>query len=217
MRSLSIFLPALFSFGFITGVIALGESSKVKEKSYLVDRLDESNCRYASFELITNLLSKRQSKILVELGTARNGDQNFRWDGGSTIIFANWAKDNQAKLYSVDYDIDAINRAKDATRNYSENVEFVHEDSLTFLDQFEEPIDFIYFDSSDYDIQNPESAQIHHFNELNLALPKLNEGSIIMIDDCDLAGGGRGKYTIDFLVQQGWRVVYRGYQVILVK
>ena len=49
-----------------------------------------------------DLMTKNGSKILVETGVARHGLNKSKSDGASTIIFGLYAKNNGAKLYSVD-------------------------------------------------------------------------------------------------------------------
>jgi hypothetical protein len=78
-------------------------------------------------------------------------------------------------------------------------------------------IDFIYLDSYDYELNNPIGSQLHHLKEIEAAHPFLRESSVIMIDDCDLPEGGKGKFAIEFLLERGWRVVKKQYQVILAR
>ena len=75
----------------------------------------------------------------------------------------------------------------------------------------------MYLDSLDYDLDNPLPAQEHCFNEIKAAYEKLTDDSIILIDDCNLPGGGKGKLAIEWLVDQGWVLLIYKYQAILVK
>ncbi len=186
-------------------------------QTYIENRLQSNDKRYNSVQCALRLLKQKNAKILVETGTARDGDTNFNWDGGSTIIFGNWAMDFSAILYSVDNDLDAVEQARNATLKYATNVQIVHSDSLAFIEEFNQPIDFLYLDSYDYDVKNPEPSKQHHLKEMMLAYPKLHDNSIVMIDDCDLPGGGKGEYIIQFLTERGWKIAYDGYQVVLVK
>jgi hypothetical protein len=58
---------------------------------------------------------------------------------------------------------------------------------------------------------------MHHLKEIQAAYSCLKEDSIIMIDDCDLPGGGKGALVIEYLCARGWVPVMSKYQVILVK
>lgn len=151
----------------------------------------------------------------METGTARAGAQNFIGEGGSTIIFGDWATQNDAKRYSVDISPEAVFKARNAVRNYVNHVEIVWVDSILFLANFNQPIDFLYLDSYDFDFNNPFPSQHHHLLEIEAAYPQLHENSIVMIDDCGLPYGGKGKLIIPYLLERGWKIVFNGYQVIL--
>lgn len=207
------FLIALSCF-FGVPVEAPAATIKGNEK-YLEGRLWHADKRFASYLLVLGLLELRQAKILVETGTARNGNLNFGGDGGSTIIFGHWASQNQAKLYSVDIDPKAVINSQAVVQVYGEHVEVICADSLGFLANFDQPIDFLYLDSYDFEYNNPLPSQQHHLYELENAYSKLHKNSIIMIDDCDLPHGGKGRLAIDYLLERGWKIVFKGYQVIL--
>ena len=96
------------------------------------------------------------------------------------------------------------------------NLHFVCSDSVSFLQNFGKTIDFLYLDSYDFDVDNPFPSQHHHLLEISAAYPFLNENSIVLIDDCDLPHGGKGKLAIQFLMQRGWQVLMSGYQVLLI-
>lgn len=163
-----------------------------------------------------NLLTERKARILLETGTARYGAENFAGDGGSTIIFSEWAQNNQATLYSVDISQEYLTNAKEALDSRVATV-FVESDSVEFLEKFDRSIDFLYLDSYDYEYGNVLPSQLHHLNEIVAAYPHLHEHSIVMVDDCDLPHGGKGKFVINFLIARGWKVIADKYQVILVR
>ncbi len=47
-------------------------------------------------------------------------------------------------------------------------------------------------------------------------LRHLHEQSVILIDDCGLPHGGKGKLAIEFLKDQGWILLKEGYQTLLI-
>ncbi len=163
------------------------------------------------------MLKQRNAKVLVETGTARLGDRNCRGDGCSTVIFGDWAKQNNAILHSVDIDPKAISAAITATRSFGAHVQPTCGDSVEFLENFPATIDFLYLDSYDFDFANPLPSQLHHKKEIIAAYPHLAENCVVMIDDCDLPHGGKGKYIIEYLLSLDWKIIYSGYQVILVR
>lgn len=96
-------------------------------------------------------------------------------------------------------------------------VVLVCSDSVRYLKSFGKQIDFLYLDSFDYDFNNPSPSQRHHLREIIAAYPWLTKESIVMIDDCDLAGGGKGVLVISYLINRGWKIAMQGYQVIMVQ
>ncbi len=182
---------------------------------YLQNRIPEENFRHNSFLLALKLMSSMDAKVIVETGTARGGLQECLSNGCSTLIFAHWASDNNAVVYSVDINEDAIKVAENCVEQYSNHVQFIHSDSVQLLSNFNQPIDFLYLDSYDYDINNPRPSQLHHLKEIKAAYPWLHEKSIIMIDDCNLPKGGKGKLVINYLKKRNWKVIFSNYQVIL--
>ena len=66
------------------------------------------NFRFKSFEFALNEAAKRKHKIIVETGVARGKIKFFlfskiNWkDGMSTMIFSDYAKYHDGKLYSCD-------------------------------------------------------------------------------------------------------------------
>ncbi len=185
--------------------------------TYLEGRLPSSNGRYETFKTALQLLSKRNVKTIVETGTARCGDTNFDGDGGSTILFGHWATAHQAKMYSVDISPRHLEIARAVTKPYWNNLELALDDSVHFLKHFNGTIDFLYLDSYDYDENNPLPPQEHALKEVLAAYDKLTDTSIIMIDDCNIPGGGKGKKAIEFLENVGWKRIVNRHQVILIK
>jgi len=173
--------------------------------------------RNNGFHTVLRLMRERNVHLVVETGTARGGHMAFTGDGGFTIIFGLWASLNKAHLYSVDISAQGIENAKTMVKPYMDYITFVEDDSVHFLKEFDQTIDFLYLDSFDYEKNNPLPSQEHHLKEIEAAYDKLKPESIVMIDDCDLPGGGKGKLVINFLTARGWKVVFKSYQVILVR
>ncbi len=184
-------------------------------EKYLDNRIQVNDKRYGSFLFCLELLQERNAQVLVETGTARWGEGCYWGDGGSTVIFGQWAFDHHVQLYSVDISSRAINNAKHATKPYAENIHFIRGDSVEFLEDFNQPLDFLYLDSFDFVKNDPDPSQQHHLREIIAAYPCLHQNSLVMIDDCHLPYGGKGKLVIEFLLSEGWEVLYDGYQTIL--
>lgn len=186
---------------------------------YLSGRIDSSNGRYKTFTEVLKLMDERHVRIIVETGTERwqKPEYCFDGDGGSTIIFAHWATQNNATMCSVDINETHLQYCDANTRPYSSHLKLIWSDSVAFLHSFPEPIDFLYLDSYDYDENHPLPAQQHCLQEILAAENKLTSSSIIMIDDCNIPGGGKGFLAIQYLLSKGWVLHKNHHQVILLK
>ncbi|MDE3055593.1 MAG: class I SAM-dependent methyltransferase [Verrucomicrobiota bacterium] len=184
---------------------------------YLKNRHPINSHRYSTFHQALQLLTERNAKVVVETGTSRFGSNGFIGDGGSTIIFGDWACHNSALLYTVDISSSNMDQSKNASTPYSNNIRYIVSDSISFLKSFPEKIDFLYLDSYDYEVGNPHPSQNHHLKEIQAAYPNLHDNSVVMIDDCSLPKGGKGFLVIPYLIERGWKIIANSYQVILVK
>ena len=169
-----------------------------------------------------NMMTDSGVSVLVETGVARHGLGYSKSDGASTILFGIYAKNNGAKLYSVDINPDNIAECRKTIdkMNLSSNVELNVADSIEYLKAFPHKVDFLYLDSYDYNRNKPEiikGSQAHHLKEIKAIEKKLHENSIILIDDCKLPGGGKGKSAIQYLQSNGWKILMNNYQVLLKK
>ncbi len=120
-------------------------------------------------------------------------------------------------MFSVDINETHVSYAQNNTTEFLPNLSIVCGDSVTFLEAFPQQIDFLYLDSYDYDVYNPNPAQQHCLNEVLAAENKLTSDSIVMIDDCNIPGGGKGKLAIQYLLNKGWYLYQNRHQVILLK
>ena len=91
------------------------------------------------------------------------------------------------------------------------------QDSVAFLREFPNKIDVLYLDS--LDTTEPGHAD-HCVKEFEAAQPQLHHRSIVVIDDTPWNAGafvGKGARLVPQLLEQGWRILYAGYQVVLSK
>jgi hypothetical protein len=171
---------------------------------------------------VLRLMEERDATTLLETGVARMGLEKSKGDGASTIVFGLWAKQRGAHLYSVDIDPEATERAGQAVdkMELSENVTLVTSDSVAYLDEFTDTVDFLYLDSYDYhktDTAIQTASQEHHLKEIKAIEGCLHDDTVILIDDCGQPNGGKGKLVIERLTANGWKVHMSEYQVILVR
>ena len=178
--------------------------------------------RRVTFAKTLKLLDKRNAKMIIETGTSRLGLQNTKGDGAATIVFGKWAQQNNAKMHSVDISEDSVTGSQNEINKQDlNNTVTIHlNDSLEFLKTFEDPVDFLYLDSYDYsktDTDIQVKSQEHHLKEFKLIENKLHDNSIILIDDCGLPGGGKGKTVVEYMLKKNWKVLIDAYQILLVK
>ena len=87
---------------------------------------------------------------------------------------------------------------------------------VVFLNSFTEKIDFLYMDH----METSEEAAILHFLDAKLVVDKnlISENGIILIDDIgpDIIGG-KGKYSIPYLLDNGYKIVMHEYQVLMIR
>ena len=214
------FLLALIVVAVAAAVIR--KLVRYKTLAPLLPRTYNFGKRRDTLREVLRLLDERGAKTLLETGVARMGLEKSKGDGASTIVFGLWAKQNDAHLYSVDIDPEATERAGQAVAkmDLSDSVTLVTSDSVAYLDEFTDMVDFLYLDSYDYhktDTAIQTASQAHHLKEIEAIEGCLHEDTVILIDDCDMPNGGKGKLVIERLTANGWKVHMSEYQVILVK
>ena len=217
-------LPLLVTLFVGTWAVAyfIYRKSRWKTLEPLLPKAYNFGKRQKTFRRALELLDERSSTCLIETGVARYGLRNSKSDGASTAVFGLWAKTNNASLYSVDISPESINGAREAVEELGllEHVKLVTGDSVQFLENFTDHVDFLYLDSYDYD-KHDESTQIasqdHHLKEFKAIEDQLGSDSVVLIDDCDLPGGGKGKMVIEYMTRNGWQVDTGAYQVLLTK
>ncbi len=177
--------------------------------------------RRITFQKVLDLLDKTQAKVIVETGTSRSGLQGAKGDGAATIVFGKWAKENDAFMHSVDISEDSVKGSQTEvdTQNLGNHVRVYLSDSLIFLKEFDQQVDFLYLDSYDYskDLEVQVKSQEHHLKEFKAIEDRLHENTIVLIDDCRLPNGGKGKTTIEYMLKNDWKIALDAYQVLLVR
>lgn len=190
-------------------------SAEITAESALGGLLGRCDKRYPTFHLALDIAHKRGFENIVETGTARNGASNCGGDGCSTVVFSRFASDKPIHVASVDINPDSVRESQQAVAEFPGTTVF-ESDSVAFLKSFSGPIDLLYLDSYDYEPSNPQPSQDHHLKEIIAAYDKLHEDSVVMVDDCELPGGGKCRLVELFLSELGWRTIMKGYQIVMV-
>lgn len=207
----------------LLGVIGFFFGKWVKHKSlypFMPFRHDFRK-RRDSFRLTMKLMAKADAKVIVETGTSREGLRGAKSNGAATIVFGKWAKENGGFVHSVDINQESVKNAQTEVdrQGLSEVVKIHLSDSVQFLSNFEKSVDLLYLDSYDYssDVEVQKKSQEHHLKEFKAIEDRLHKNSIVLIDDCDLPNGGKGKLVIKYMLKNDWKIVLDAYQVLLVR
>ena len=176
------------------------------------------NIRFKSFGETFRICLERNHKTIVETGTARGKTKFFfvkkyNWkDGMSTPMFAEYAKFVNGTLHTCDISEENINNAKRFTKGYSNYIKFYTQDSLVFLQNFNNNIDLLYLDSLDG--HDPVAASEHQLKEAKISIKKLHEKSLILLDD----KGSKTNLSINFFLNSDFKIIFEtDYQVLLSK
>lgn len=204
--------------------------------------------RHPTIKAALNLLLQNNGTNIVETGCCRFPED---WGAGlSTVMFGDFCKHYDKKLYTVDLSAENINTCKNLTKEYSDNISYHVNDSVDFLTSFDQTIDFLYLDSYDYpygellelyggktnidkaieilgsmsdeEIVDKHGAiiagsQEHCLKELLAALPHMHDKTPILIDDCALPGGGKGRTAKDWLLANRYVCILDLYQTLWIK
>ena len=175
-----------------------------------------SNSRYWTFHTALSILAQRDRVPLI----IETGCQRLKEDVGagmSTSIFGEYCLRYGGKLYTVDLFPNHLDICKACTKKYASHIEYVLSDSVAWLKESAVgAADLIYFDSLDYPISpdglsctsNEEAlkSQQHCLNEFLAAeeSSKIDDRTLILIDDNQLPGGGKPRLLKQHLSQAGW-------------
>lgn len=168
--------------------------------------------RTKTLELLFWWLKDRRAPLVLETGTIR-AEEDYS-AGFFTYICGLFLKHHGGLLASVELDKDKADFARKWTKGLPVKVWTQH--SHDFLTRYDgPPLDAIYLDSCDTDF--PEHAS-NCLEEAKLALPHLAKDGMVLIDDTPNKAGvwhGKGSLAIPWLLENGFRVVFAGYQVLL--
>ncbi|GJQ28595.1 MAG: hypothetical protein HBSAPP03_04790 [Phycisphaerae bacterium] len=165
-----------------------------------------------------DLLKKLGGKTIVEIGCMRqpltHELDEFNPvccnDGHSTAF---WAMTGLA-VHSVDIDPACCQVAAE-TCGACPNVSIYCADGIEFLRQFSGVIDLLYLDAWDAIEGIPYAEK--HLEAFQVARPKLARRSLILIDDTDVAFGGKGRQAIPAIIRDGYDLLFVGRQTLLLR
>lgn len=158
-------------------------------------------------------------------------DDYNKWDwsaGCFTMLFSECLKHHDFKLHTVDLMKNHIDRNKIMTKNYKNIVHHVasSEDFLNNYDINQGKLDLIYLDTGDMTpIENTAQLQLREA-KIIVERDLLNDNGILLIDDVrnltpklhgEESNYGKAKYSIPYLLDNGFQLIMDEYQVVLRK
>ena len=172
----------------------------------------------AYLEAAIELFSALGGRTIVEIGCMRQPMNHPMSelhpkccnDGHSTVFWCSTG----AEVYSVDIDFKAVRIAKKSIREYR-NGKVLWTDGLKFLKKFKSRIDLLFLDAWDV-LPGTQYAENHLLAYL-AAKDKLRDRNIIVIDDTDVGGGGKGRLLLPVLQAEGYDILVSGRQTIALK
>lgn len=153
---------------------------------------------------------------VIETGTIRS-EEDWSGAGFFTYLAGCYVSRKGGRLHSVDINPENCAFARAWTEQFGSQVQIHEQDSVSFLSGFNRQIDVLYVDS--LDTTEPNHAQ-HALTEFRVAEKMLHERTIVCVDDSPWSAGayvGKGALLVPFLLDQGWKILYAGYQVLLSK
>ena len=156
--------------------------------------------------------------------------QPASWDWGAgffTRMAAECLMHLNPEIHTVDIAASHIERCKVMTADLSDYITYHVASSLDFLETcLPHSIDLLYLDTGDMTPIEPTALLQLHEAHIIVGRDVLSDNGIILIDDVrnqtpkqfgETSDLGKSKYSIPYLLEQGFEIVANEYQVILKK
>lgn len=172
--------------------------------------------RHRSFDLALRRLKNCERPLIVETGCIR-AEEDWAGAGFATYLFGAYAWQRGGEVRSVELDNHNVQFARTWTQQFGQTVQVHEQHSHNFLRAWpaDKAIDLFYSDSAD--VGTPGFMECC-LVECRKAAPLVSPGGMILIDDTVYGSrhwGGKGTLAVPWLLSNGWRIVYAGYQVLL--
>lgn len=190
--------------------------------SFAAPKLSKSKAlaRDGTFRKMFEHLDTFAAPIIVETGCIEDED-NWEGNGCSTILFNKYVETHpKAVAYSFEIDKEKVNKAELVCPHVhfyaGDSVELIKE-AIEYLDT----IDLLYLDASHHSWINEVPSQVHHYNEMMAAMPRLREDSLVVVDDSTSVMDdhpkakitGKGGLVAQYALEVGAEMRFCHYQV----
>lgn len=165
-----------------------------------------------------DLLKRIQGKTIVEVGCMRQPlnhpldviNPQCCNDGHSTAVWGSTG----LSVHSVDINPGAVKIAAAACAAMP-NVRVTCADGIEFLRAFPDRIDLLFLDAWDAVKGIPYAEK--HLEAFEVVREKLSPSAIVLIDDTDMAFGGKGRMAIPAIIRAGFDLLTVGRQTLLMR
>lgn len=187
--------------------------------------------RKTTFKKGWDCIKDKNDLVIVELGTSRSfkswgissdekdwypdNPEKWAWsDGCFTRLFADNLEGKNYTIYTIDPCPNAISVVKTMIGD-NNRVKILQMKSTDFLKNFNDKIDLLYMDH----LESGEEACQVHLTDCKIVIDKqlIKDDGIIFIDDCPKGKTGKGKYSIPYLLENGYEKIIHEYQMILTR
>ena len=166
-------------------------------------------------EATCQILALMQAKVIVEIGSARqpleHGLDEFNPvccnDGHSTFF---WDRTG-CEVHTVDINPNSATMINALCKNTTAYTQ----DGIEFLRGFDKTIDLLYLDA--WDVLPGTLFAEKHLEAYQVARTKLSPRHLILIDDTDVGGAGKGELLIPVLQHDGYISMIEGRQYLFMK
>jgi len=179
----------------------------IDENGFWVNRKYPSN----SIKKTAKIFNELNGEIIIEIGTGLHGEMA----GNSMLVWP--LKTKATRIIAVDLDQNRLDEVRKATSPYA-HVETILTDGIEFLKRFPTKIDLLYLDfwTPDPVGSLPGTGRAEAYRAAYIAArDKMNDHSLILIDDTDHIHPWKHTYIIPEARKDGFEVLYTGRQSLL--
>jgi len=185
-------------------------SGDAAELSHYVDRNNSIDV------LFREIKARIASPITILEAGSSPQPEDWAKSGYTTYLLGSFVESYGGCLISVDPSKEKCATASRATREMS-SVRVVCDNPIPVIKRLDHNIDVLVLDGLGGEFSDPAEQTLL---EVIVAVPKLNQNSIVVFDDTvwsHTGFQGRGTKAVSWLLDRGWYVLYSGYQTICVR
>lgn len=174
---------------------------------------------YDSFSLVLEHFEKNKGKFVLEIGPSLKDVDPLDWShGGFTYLFSECLYDMNPYIYTVNPDNTSMKQCKKMTKKFGYILDYHVWPYVDFLNYFptHQPIDLLYINYLETD-NTQEAAQLQ-LEEARAIVKRnlINKNGLVVID-CAYNHEDQAKHSVPYFLSHGFRMLHKGFQIILVR